>query len=214
MNADPLARSYPWLERAAFGRLLEHCRISFLPAMRHARRVLIFGEGDGRFLARFLAENSAATVDVVEKSRKMMVVAEARLAQPDRERVRFLLADARDWNPLPSRYDLVLTHFFLDCLSTSECEALVRRVASATVEDAEWIVSEFHIPESGWGRIYAGIWVAAMYTFFRWVTGLEVRRIPPFAEVLSEHGFVCLDRKEWRWGMVQAQRYAKRRSPS
>lgn len=209
MNADPLAGSYLWLERAAFGRLLEHCRFCFLPAMHHARRVLIFGEGDGRFLARFLAENSVATVDVVEMSRKMIAVAEARLTQADRERVRFLLADARDWNPLPSHYDLVVTHFFFDCLSSDECEALARKAASASVEDAAWIVSEFHVPERGWARIHAGMWVAAMYTFFRWVTGLEVRRIPPFAQVLSKHGFVCVDRKEWRWGMVQARRYAR-----
>ena len=52
MNADRIARSYRWLEYAAFGVALERARFDFLRCAAEARRVLILGEGDGRFLAR------------------------------------------------------------------------------------------------------------------------------------------------------------------
>ena len=57
MNADPIASSYRWLEYAAFGLALEHARFDFLSHAAAARRVLILGEGDGRFLARLLRCN-------------------------------------------------------------------------------------------------------------------------------------------------------------
>ena len=55
VNCDPLARWYRWLEYAAMGRALERRRFEFLPGMAQARRVLILGEGDGRFLTRVIA---------------------------------------------------------------------------------------------------------------------------------------------------------------
>ena len=62
MNADPIASSYRWLEYAAFGLALENARFDFLSHAAAARRVLILGEGDGRFLARLLRCNRQARV--------------------------------------------------------------------------------------------------------------------------------------------------------
>ena len=59
MNADRIASGYRWLEYAAFGLALEQARFDFLSRAAGARRVLILGEGDGRFLARLLDESAA-----------------------------------------------------------------------------------------------------------------------------------------------------------
>ena len=58
MNADAIAGYYRWIEYAAFGPTLEYARFDFLRYAANARRVLILGEGDGRFLERLLAIQS------------------------------------------------------------------------------------------------------------------------------------------------------------
>ena len=75
MNADRIASSYRWLEYAAFGLALERARFDFLPRAADARRVLILGEGDGRFLAQLLECNRYATVAVIESSARMIELA-------------------------------------------------------------------------------------------------------------------------------------------
>lgn len=207
MNADPLAPIYRWIEYAAFGRLLETCRFVFLPKLHQARRVLILGEGDGRFLARFLQSNPTATIDVVEQSPMMVAIARSRLSTAALHRVAF-------HQQLPAEtYDLIVTHFFLDCLSPAEASALIQNIGASP--DATWIVSEFHIPAKGWPRFHAQCWIALMYAFFRWTTGLQARAIPPYETILAAQGFRCLETKLWRWGLVKAEHYRKQlTSPS
>ena len=72
LNFDPLARPYRWLEYATFGRALERCRFHFLPALTGARRALVLGDGDGRFLARLLRANPELEADVVDCSPAML----------------------------------------------------------------------------------------------------------------------------------------------
>jgi spermidine synthase len=61
MNADRIAVAATggWSTQL-FGLALEHARFDFLSHAAEARRVLILGEGDGRFLARLLRMQSAA----------------------------------------------------------------------------------------------------------------------------------------------------------
>ena len=99
VNCDPLARWYRWLEYAGMGRALGATAISSsCPTWRSAQRVLILGEGDGRFLqAVGSSQRLRRTIDVVDSSAKMLAV--ARSDVPERIRVCFYHADARSWQP-------------------------------------------------------------------------------------------------------------------
>ena len=201
MNADRLAPIYRWIEYAAFGHLLETCRFFFLPHLRSAGRILILGEGDGRFLAQLLRVNCHAAIDIVETSQAMIARARARIPAQDTARVTFHAF------PPDLPYDAIVTHFFLDCLTPAEARDLIGTVNSTPT--ATWIVSEFHIPPKGWPRFHAQCWIAAMYAFFRWTTGLRVRAIPPYEAMLAAQGFLRLETNTWRWGLVKAERYYK-----
>ncbi len=183
------------MEYAAFGRALERRRAAFLGAAYTARRVLALGDGDGRALAALLAAAPRARIDYVDASAKMMALARARAGT---HRVNYRRADARALRLRNSQYDLVVTHFFLDCFNDAELSALVERTARAAAPSARWIVSEFRP-----ATLFARLLIALMYAFFRGATGLATRRLADHHPHLACNGF-RLQRVERTWGGMLA----------
>lgn len=173
MNADPLARWYRWLEYAAFGGALRKRREAFLFELGNPQKVLVLGDGDGRFLQLFTALYPNANVDAVDSSSKMIELAQARAPS-----VKFHQADAREFPFADQRYDLAAAHFFFDCFETEELRALLSRIRTTT-----WLVSEFR--GTGWRRPI----IRALYFFFRLTTGLRVTSLPDHRAILNQLGF-------------------------
>lgn len=209
MNADPLASFYRWFEYAAFGRSLEQCRFHFMRATTQARHVLILGEGDGRFLSRFLLCNQGAHVDVIDRSAGMLALARKRVRLEDRTRVRFHRADVRDWEFSDQSYDLIVTQFFLDCFSPQDAAGVIARLKASLRGGGVWLVSEFQLPPHGLARLHARMWLRAMHLFFRLSTGLRTNRLPPFASLLERTGLTLIDRHELRFGLMVSQIWMK-----
>jgi len=212
MNADRIASGYRWLEYAAFGPALEKARFDFLSHAADVRRVLILGEGDGRFLARLLRCNRNASVAVVETSGRMIALARARVTPGDRWRVEFHQIDAVA-QPLPAGpFDCVVSHFFLDILNCRDAEAAIGKVSALLAPGARWLVSEFQEPPAGVRRLHARLWLAAMYGFFSMTTGLRASKLPPYRKMLAGYGLVEIDHRERRLGLIRSQVWALRGS--
>ena len=196
-NFDRIARAYRWLEYLSLGPVLEHLRLHHLPQLLHADkrsgRALILGDGDGRFTARLLSADLEVEADAVDLSPVMLALLERRClaASPDaRERLRLHHRDALEFtaNSLAaSGYDLVVTHFFLDCLPQAEVEQLVRNVMPLLTTDALWLVSEFRIP-GGILHWPARLYIRMLYLAFRLLTGLRTTRLPDHAAALHHAG--------------------------
>ena len=197
MNCDLLARWYRWLEYAGFGRALERRRLEFLPRLVHARKVLVLGEGDGRFLAALLRVNRTAEVDYVDGSGGMLDLARRRaqvaegMGTGEIPRVRFHRGDAAAWlgARTPGGYDAICTHFFLDCFTQDQLEPLVHGIARHASAPACWIVSEFRYPDTGSARFWGRVFIRMLYGFFRVSTGLRVRRLPEHERSIAAAGF-------------------------
>lgn len=189
-NFDPLARVYRYLEYAMFGPALWRRRVAYLERLRASSRVLMVGEGDGRFLAAFLRANSRARVDYFDASAKMLGLARER-AGADAGRVRFFQADLLAISQFPTTYDAVITHFFLDCFSEEELARFVPWIGQAVEPNGCWVVSEFQDKPMG-----AGLLLRGLYLFFGVATGLRRRQLPDYHRVLSAAGF----------GMVEAEK--------
>jgi ubiquinone/menaquinone biosynthesis C-methylase UbiE len=209
MNADRIASSYRWIEYAAFGRALENARFDFLPQAIHARRALILGEGDGRFLAKLVDLNRYASVEVLEKSERMIQLARARVPEAARARVEFRQVDAlADLLP-PGQFDLAVSHFFLDVLTPRDAETVIGKVDALLSPGATWLVSEFQQPPGGLQKLHARMWLAAMYKFFAIAAGLQTSQLPPYRESLKSRGFVETAHRERRWGLIRSQVWRK-----
>lgn len=177
VDFNRLALIYRWMEWFTFGPLLWRCRCGFLGQLQRRRSALIIGDGDGRFASRLLRENRRITIDAIDASAAMLTELQRR-AGSDGSRLCLHLADARAFDPIRHDYDLIVTHFFLDCLTIDEVRQLATRLRSAVVENAAWVVSEFAVPAGWYGRAVARPLIAALYWAFRCITGLETRSLP------------------------------------
>jgi len=194
LNCDRIARAYRWLEYLAFGHELERRRLRFLPEIASARRALLLGDGDGRFLARF-ASASDASVDYVELSAAMLELARTRAGN----RAAFHPADALTYPFAPHSHDLIVTHFFLDCFNASELNMLIARVREAACPGARWLISEFRQPR------WASPLLAALYLFFRVTTGLRTNRLVDHRPILRRHGFRLVAEETSRAGLLASE---------
>ncbi len=200
MNCDYIARWYRWLEYAGFGRALERRRGAFLAEVADARRILLLGEGDGRFLVKLVEQNRGASIDYVDLSSRMLELARARAG----DRVTYRHGNALTI-PLPeNEYDLIVTHFFLDCFEELELNRLIDRVARAARSDARWLLSEFREP-AAWARVIVG----GLYWFFRAATGLKTARLVDHRPLLERRGFQLLREQRARAGLLASELWVR-----
>jgi hypothetical protein len=184
-----LARLYRWLEYVSFGPFLWRCRSHFLPQLAECRCALVLGDGDGRFTARLLRANPQIRITAVDASSRMIASLE-NAAGPHRNRLTTQVADLRKWEPPDTeQYDLIVTHFVLDCLATDEIAALARHLAPYVAPGALWIISEFAIPQSRFGRAVATPVVSFLYGAFRLITGLHQQALPEYRRALGAAGW-------------------------
>jgi ubiquinone/menaquinone biosynthesis C-methylase UbiE len=191
-NFDSIARFYRWMEYLSFGPMLERCRFRFLTDCAHAQHALVLGDGDGRFTARLLAANRNIEVDAVDASAAMLAQLRRRVAYTGADaegRLRIVQADLRHFTPDCSGYDLVVSHFFLDCLTDAELREMTERIVPHLAPGATWLVSEFAIPKDGWRRVAARSIVHFLYFAFDKMTHLRVQELPDYEQIFLQNGF-------------------------
>jgi ubiquinone/menaquinone biosynthesis C-methylase UbiE len=211
-NFDRIARPYRWLEYLSFGRALEHTRFQFLPDLQNCRRALILGDGDGRFTAQLLASNSSIHVDAVDSSAAMLHLLTERAAKchpTAQHRLTTIQHDALAFAARPRTpeepYDLVVTHFFLDCLEQEQVAALVQDLRPRLTPNGRWLVSEFAVPDSQPAALAARLLIATLYQAFALLTGLSTRKLPDYATIFQESGLNLLKSRERLSGLLVSQ---------
>lgn len=208
-NFDRLARIYRALEFVAFGRDLERARFCFLDRLRDRRSILVLGEGDGRCLERLVRVAPNAAIHCVDASPAMLAAAARRLPESDRPRVTLTCADIFSLNFDRERYDAVTTFFFLDCFNTEQVETIVERVTPGLRPNATWLFADFVLPSGPIARLRARAWLAVLYTFFRWQTGLATRQLPESEAAIQRSGFHRVDAREWQHGLLRSAVYER-----
>ena len=201
-----VARVYRWAEYLALGRTLERARECFLPWLAECSSVLALGDGDGRFLARLLEQNPEMHAVAVDTSAAMLALLRERCGS----RVKTMQLSALEVQAEPGT-DLVVTHFFLDCLTQVEVEELVSRLSAQLEPGTLWMVSDFGTPQVRWMRPFAAAYVRSLYLAFRILTGLRVTRLPDPQRAFDLAGFVRLERKEFLFGLVYAELWQHRK---
>lgn len=210
MNFDRVAPYYRWLETVVFGEQLQQARTAFVRQIRPPRHVLVVGEGNGRFLAEFVRVHPDAKVDCVEASARMIALARERLGKAA---VRFQCTDIRGAKLPDASYDLIVTHFFLDCFDDTTLPGVVAKLARSATADAQWLIADFFPPTQGWKRLRARSLIALMYWFFRAVAGLEARCLIDYHPSLSRQGFTLQEHVISPTGMIRSELWQRDPTP-
>lgn len=212
VNFDPVARLYRWLEYLSFGPWLARCRSAQLAHLTGARHALLLGDGDGRFLLQLLAVNSGLRADVVDSSPSMLTILDRRVRQSGGENIRPHLADALQWEPC-GHYDLIVSHFFLDCFFPHQLEQLFDRVLPHAQPGAQWVVSEFAVPRNPLTAFLARGIIAALYRVFGLLTGLPVRALPDYAGCMVRRGLVLSHERRFLAGLLRSELWTLSSAP-
>lgn len=210
---DRLARAYRWMEYLSFGTILERCRFRFLQECRGSRRALVLGDGDGRFTARLMQANRSVLIDAVDASPAMLQELRRRVAHLSPHsiaRLQTIHADIRRFSPPGEDYDLVVSHFFLDCLTNCEVDELIDRTLPSLGPRCRWLVSEFCIPEKGGRRIAARLLVRWLYFAFHKLTHLQADAIPDYSAAFIRHGFCRQRQVPFLGGLLSAELWERK----
>lgn len=209
---DRIARAYRWLEYLTLGRSLERCRLYFLPRLADRTRGLVLGDGDGRFLSGLLQQNPDLHADAVDTSGVMLHLLRERCGRASASSASRLTthhADALTHLAVDSQasYDLVVTHFFLDCLTSAQVERLAWVLQARLTPGALWLISDFSVA-SGAMRLPSKVVIRGLYLAFRVFTGLRVTHLPDHHSALSGAGFRLSARQTSLFGILQTEIWA------
>lgn len=206
MSFDWLAPHYRWMELVLAGNKLQRCRTAFLDKAISPERVLILGEGNGRFLLECRGRLERARITCVDSSRRMLQQAQERLQRRHLPLtgIDFIHADALDWQPPASSFDVIVTHFFLDCFRPDQLRDLIDALARAARPTAQWLLADFQIPASGLKRLRARAIHQLMYLFFRIACRLPARQLSAPDPMLEANGFRLQDRRLSEWGLLHS----------
>ncbi len=207
-NFDRIARPYRLLEYLILGRSLTRTRTTHLRALSACRNALILGDGDGRALAALLHANPHLRATAVDSSRAMLrllavrcAFASHRLTTLQAEAPTFLTKEEAAHAP----FDLITTHFFLDCFSELELAQLIAAICDRLAPGGLWAISEFRIPPAGPLRLLARLLVRTLYLAFRLLTGLRPTRLPDFATLLHRAGLIRIRTQHSLGGLLTAE---------
>ncbi|MBI3876561.1 MAG: class I SAM-dependent methyltransferase [Verrucomicrobia bacterium] len=211
MGFDVLAPHYRWMESVLAGSKLHRCRTAFLNSIPSPRRALLVGEGNGRFLVDFVRAHPACRVTCVDASAAMLAHARNRLSASGAkaEAVEFVCADLCEWLPPEKQFDLVVTHFFLDCFRPDQLEEIVPRLAAAAAPHAHWLLADFCEPAGGFAKWRARLILHAMYLFFRCITRLSAKNLTPPDALLVRCGFTLRERRVAEWGLLHSDLWVR-----
>ena len=129
---------------------------------------------------------------------------------PDRaECVRFLHRDITSWAAPEHYYDVVVTHFVLDCFPEAALAGIIKMLARAATADANWLLADFCAPRNEWARLRARGWLALMYLFFRVTARIEARELVDPTPFMQGEEFALVRQHLFQKGMLKSEMWSR-----
>lgn len=202
MSFDTLAPFYRVLELFTAGGKLQRCRTAFLGKIPVPRKILLAGEGHGRFLPECVKWYPEATIVMVDISARMLEIARRRVVS---ERVEYVCEDFLDWNGPSGEFDLIVTNFFLDCFPEDPLALVVAKLGMLATPEANWLLADFEIAPTPLAGLRSRVIVGMLYAFFQSVCGLRAKKLVPPDKAMRTAGFSQVMRETYEWGLLKSE---------
>jgi ubiquinone/menaquinone biosynthesis C-methylase UbiE len=202
MSFDLIASFYPLLEQIVFGSTLSQARRFFAGRVTEGNKILLIGEGNGRFLFEMVRQASSGSFTVVDSSTRMLAAARRRIATVDRcPRVELIHTDIQEWRSPAGQYDRIVTHFFLDLFTPYSICRIVEKISRLATEDALWVNVDFSCDNE---NLRQKLLMWAQYRFFRISAGIEASRLFDSLPYIRQAGWQILEGRSLESGWISA----------
>src|ERR1700722_12086016 len=204
---DLVASFYPLLERSVFGSKLSRARRSFISRVAEGRKILLIGEGNGRFLSEVARQTSSASITVVDSSARMLTAVSRRISAADfSSRIELFQADILEWQSAAGSYDRIVTHFVLDLFRPDGIRRLIEKISQLAMEDCLWVNVDF---TSGKQNLPQKFLMWAQYRFFQTFAGSEASRSSAPRLLIRDANWKILETKSLESGLISASLLAR-----
>ncbi len=185
---------------------MQRARLAFLSKISTPKKILIVGEGPGSFLVACRKKFPEAAITCLDASSIMLGKTKQtlQLHNISLHDITFLHRDALLWQPQAATYDLIVTHFFLDCFTRDELELLIPILSKAAAKKADWLIADFQIPCARVMKKISQFLVKILYLFFREVADISATELVSSDHLLKKNGFQLLQRKESSKGLLKS----------
>ena len=206
MSFDQLAPHYRWMEFLLAGEKLHRCRTTFLKEIPAARSILLLGEGHGRGLVECCKRFPNARITCLDASERMLTQARRQWSHHSlgATQVEFVHADVLNWTPTARVYDLIVTHFFLDCFRADQLAQITSQLVPFMTSHANWLIADFQMSPGGLKRIRSRMILWTMYAFFRVTTELSAEKLVSPDPYVERAGFTLHRHAESEWGLLHS----------
>ncbi len=208
---DRLAPVYDALSQLASAGRIHRSQLTLLPLLPRTPRALVVGGGTGRFLVELLRTDRVDRAVSLDASAAMTRRAARRLARLGSEltgRAELRVGGLERLRP-GERFDLVVTHCFLDLFEDRELAGVVDRLEAALEPSGLWLFSDFAVDGAGLPAGLRRALVGALYCFFRFTCGISARRLPDFDRAFAQHGLPELAQARLAGGLLRASLHVK-----
>jgi ubiquinone/menaquinone biosynthesis C-methylase UbiE len=206
---DLVASFYPLLERSVFGSKLSRARRSFISRATEGRKILLIGEGNGRFLFEVVKQTSSASITVVDSSIRMLAAASRRIANVNcSSRVELIHSDILEWGVAAGSYDRIVTHFFLDLFPPDRIRRVVEKISQLAMEDCLWINVDFTSESQSLPQKFL-MWT--QYRFFRIFARIEAPRLFDAGTLIRNANWEILETRWLDSGLISASLLSRKK---
>ncbi|KAA3436455.1 class I SAM-dependent methyltransferase [Rufibacter hautae] len=184
-----IAPVYDALAQLVYGKAQKQAQAHFLTLIPEGARVLVLGGGSGWILPELLRQSQPSHVLFLEPSAKMMAQAQKRLTQTSAQaEVEFRLGTEANLRP-EERFHVVLTPFVLDLFPSEIAFTMMQRLDQALLPAGLWLHTDFQMGTSAGQKLWQKPMLWGMYRFFRVVSDIPARELPPFEALYAKLGY-------------------------
>ena len=205
-----LAPHYLRLEGMVFGNALQHARVAHLQDCSHDSKFLLLGEGSGRFLESLCALHPKVMATVCDSSPSMLSLINNRLPKETSENIHLLNLDVMETEFPEASFDVLVTHFFLDCFDSETLGRLIPKMSLYLKAGGTWLIADF---EESRKMTFANcphwLFLRCLYLFFRSTCGISANWVVPLEIMLRQSGLVETEKTSYCRGLIYSGLWKK-----
>lgn len=199
-----VAPFYDALKRVAFGKAIDKSQACFLDRLPPDGNLLILGGGSGEILRLSRQFNSGCRIWYVEASSRMLSMAAERVPPDEWASVTFIHGTEKSI-PAGTRFDAVITNFFLDLFPDDKLVSICRMIHSMLQPQGTWLISDFVDGGKWWQKVL----LKSMYSFFSTTCGIEATVLPSWEKQVLLAGMAEKDCKLFYGAFIKSGLYIK-----